>query len=33
MKDLQNKKSIAESAFKNGRKKHITELAELNAKL
>lgn len=33
MKDLQNKKLITEAALKNSRKKHLAEIAELNAKL
>lgn len=33
MKELQDKKRIAQMAIKNSKKKHQTEIAELNAKL
>jgi hypothetical protein len=33
MKELQDKKRIALMAIKNAKKKHQTEIAELNAKL
>jgi hypothetical protein len=33
MKDLQNKKLIAETALKNSKKKHLSEIYDLNNKL